>query len=62
MLEVGDGYEKTDIRTNDKKIKVACDNQCGACCIRNGWNWYCIGIPHEICTEKSVQYGVQHRK
>ena len=32
-LEVGDGYEKTDIRTNDKKIKVACDNQCDACCI-----------------------------
>lgn len=56
MLEVGDGYEKTDVRTNDKKIKVACDNQCGACCTRNGWNWYCIGIPHEICTEKSVQY------
>lgn len=54
--------ETTDIRTNDKKIKVACDNQCGACCIRNGWNWYCIGIPHEICTEESVQYGVQHGK
>ncbi len=28
----------------------------------NGWNWYCIGIPHEICTEESVQYGVQHGK
>ena len=40
-LEVGDGYEKTDIRTNDKKIKVACDNRCDACCIRNGWNRYC---------------------
>lgn len=29
---------------------------------KNGWNWYCIGIPHEICTEESVQYGVQHGK
>ena len=35
MLEVGDGYEKNRMFGRMiKKVKVACDNQCGACCTR----------------------------
>mgnify|MGYP007076521713 CR=1 FL=1 len=48
MLEVGDGYEKTDVRTNDKKIKWLVIISVVLVATRNGWNWYCIGIPHEM--------------